>query len=158
LSTLSRTRDFSRTTLSARHRPVVRGLAEAMFSADGEVDPARLDAFVGEVDHFISHASKTLRFGLRLMLDVVRWLPVFLIRRWSLFENLPRGEKVRMLEAMECSNVVLVALVLVAYKTIMTMIFYEDPAELRDLGYTGPERQRYKKGLLLTTHESVARP
>ncbi len=127
----------------------MRGLAEAMFSPAGEVTPERLDAVVRDVDHFISHASKTLRFGLVLMLEAVRWLPPFLIRRWSLFENLPRGEKIRMLEQMERSRLVVLTLVLIAYKSILMMVFFEDAAELRDIGYTGPERQRYKRGLLL---------
>ena len=29
------------------------------------------------------------------------------------------------------------------YKTVMTMLFYEDEGELKGLGYPGPERKRY---------------
>ena len=42
------TKDFRRTTLRPRHRPVVRALAEALFSPDGEASPERLDGFADE--------------------------------------------------------------------------------------------------------------
>lgn len=138
---------YQRTTLRARHRPVVRGLAEALLSPDGEVDPERLDAFVDEVDVFVSPASKTLRWGLLVMLDVVRWMPLFLIGKFSTFEGLPRGEKTRMLEAMERSKVAELTLIVVAYKTIMSILFFEAPHELRGIGYPGHERHRYLRGL-----------
>ena len=85
------TKDFRRTTLRPRHRPIVRALAEALFSPDGEATPERLDAFVDEVDDFISPASKTLRFGLVMMLGILRWSPLLFgrtrssptTRRWN---------------------------------------------------------------------------
>ncbi len=143
----ARPKPYQRTTLRARHRPVVRGLAEAFFSPDGEVDAERLDAFVGEVDRFVSPASKTLRWGLKVMLDVVRWAPLFIIGRWSTFENLPRADKTRMLEAMDRSRVAELTLIVVAYKTIMSILFFETPSELRDLGYPSHERHRWRRAL-----------
>jgi hypothetical protein len=140
-------RPYNRQTLRARHRPVVRALAEALFSPDGELDAARLDAFVTEVDHFISPASKTLRFGLLVMLEVLRFSPVFVIHRWTTFDALPRGERTRMLEAMEHSRVAELTLIVVAYRTLMTIIFYEADDQLRQIGYPGPERHRFKRAL-----------
>src|SRR3954469_8320606 len=68
-----RTRDYQRTTLKKRHRPIVRALAEAFF---GRGRPGtKLDAFVDEVDRFMSATSKTLRFGLVLMLNVIELSP-----------------------------------------------------------------------------------
>jgi hypothetical protein len=144
---VARPKPYARTTLKRRHRPVVRALAETLFSPDGEVEPERLDAFVDEVDSFISPASKTLRFGLCLMIDVVRWAPLFLLRRFRAFEELPRAERSRMLEAMDHSRVAELTLVLVAYKTLMTILFFESDVELRAMGYPGPERHRYKRAL-----------
>jgi hypothetical protein len=140
------TRDYTRTTLGRRHRPVVRALAEALFSEDGEVTPARLDAFVDEVDRFISPASKTLRFGLVLMLDVLRWSPL-LYGRFRPFEDLPVSERVSHLERLDRSKVKQLPLLVVAYKTVLTMIFYEDEGELRLLGYPGSERKRWQRKL-----------
>ena len=54
------TKDFRRTTLRPRHRPIVRALAEALFSPAGEATPERHDSFVDEVDGFGTHARKAL--------------------------------------------------------------------------------------------------
>jgi hypothetical protein len=140
------TKDFARTTLGPRDRPMVRALAEAMFSPDGEVDAARLDAFVDEVDRYLSPASKTLRFGLRAMLVVLRWSPLlyFALRP---FEALAVEERLTHLERLERSRIRQLPLLVVAYKTVLTMLFYEDPIEQRALGYPGAERKRWKRGL-----------
>lgn len=136
------TKDFRRTTLRPRHRPVVRALAEALFSPDGEATAERLDAFVGEVDAFISPASKTLRFGLVLMLGVLRWSPL-LFGKLRLFEDMTVEERIHHLERLDQSKVKQLPLIVVAYKTVMTMLWYEDEQELRGLGYPGFERKRY---------------
>jgi len=126
------TKDFQRTTLKAHHRPVLRALAE-------------LDAFVEDVDGFISPASKTLRFGLIAMLFAIRWSPL-LFFRFKTFEELTVEDRVHHLEALEKSKVKQLPLLVVAYKTVLTMIFYEDEGEQRAIGYPGPERKRWKKG------------
>jgi hypothetical protein len=151
-----RTRDFRRQTLRPRHRPVVRALAEAFFSEDGEAEAARLDAFVGEVDRYISPASKTLRFGMLLILDILRWLPLFIIARPSAFEELPVADRVRMLKKMEQSRLVPLALIVAAYRTVLTLLFYEDEGEFRGLGYPGAERHRYKRVLRMTGEKEAA--
>ena len=113
-----------------------------MFSPDGEVSGARLDAFVDEVDHFISPASKTLRFGLVAMLSVIRWSPL-LFFRFKAFDDMTVDDRVEHLQRLEHSKVRQLPLLVVAYRTIMTMIFYEDEEEQRFLGYPGPERKRW---------------
>ncbi|MBX3227832.1 MAG: hypothetical protein KIT84_22750 [Labilithrix sp.] len=142
------TKDYARTTLRPGHRPVVRALAEAMFSPDGEVAPERLDAFVDDVDAFISPASKTLRFGLVLMLVVIRWSPL-LFFRFRTFDEMSVDDRLAHLERLEHSKVRQLPLLVVAYKTIMTMIFYEEEEEQRAIGYPGPERKRWKRGASL---------
>jgi hypothetical protein len=142
------TKDFRRTTLRPRHRPIVRALAEALFSPDGEATPERLDAFVDEVDEFISPASKTLRFGLVMMLYVLRFSPLLFVletRRLRLFDDMSVEERVHHLERLDKSKVKQLPLIVVAYKTVMTMLFYEDEQELRGLGYPGHARKRYLK-------------
>lgn len=130
------TKDFRRRTLGPSQRVTARALAEAFFSEEGDVPPERLDAFVLDLDGFISPASKTLRFGLVVMLLVIRWSPLF-FGRGRTFESLTPGERVAHLERLERSRFSQLPLLVVAYKTVMTMLFYEDEAELRALGYPG---------------------
>lgn len=142
------TKDFERTTLKPHHRPVLRALAEAMFSPDGEVEPERLDVFVEDVDSFISPASKTLRFGLLVMLAAIRWSPL-LFFRFRTFDELSVDERLHHLERLERSKVKQLPLLVVAYKTVLTMIFYEDEQEQLAIGYPGHERKQWKKGASL---------
>lgn len=136
------TKDFQRTTMRAGQRPVVRALAEAFFSPDGEVPADRLDAIVDELDAFVSPASKTLRFGLVMILLVIRWSP-FLFLKLRTFDALSVPERIAHLERLERSRVTQLPLLVVAYKTILTMLFYENDAEQTALGYPGPERRRW---------------
>lgn len=135
------TKDYRRTTLKRRHKPVVRALGEAFFSHDGEVPADELDALVEEVDRFISPASKTLRFGLVLMLDILRWAPL-LSGRLAAFEDLPVDDRVHVLERLERSTIVQLPLLVVGYKTLMCLLFYEAPEQLRAMGYS-EERKRH---------------
>jgi hypothetical protein len=138
-----RVKDYARKTLRPRHKAVVARLAEGYFAYRGPMDPALLVSFTEEVDRAISNASKTLRFGLLVMLDALRWLPLFLLGKPAAFEDLGLEDRQRMLERMERSNFVALTLIFVAYKTLMTMMFFEQPNELIAIGYPGPERHRY---------------
>jgi len=138
------TKDFQRTTFRATHRPIVRALAEALFSPDGEASPGRLETFVDEVDSFISPASKTLRFGFVAMLVVLRWSPLFFLKLRT-FDEMTVDERVHHLERLDRSKVRQLPLIVVAFKTVMTMLWYEDEAELTGLGYPGHDRKRYLK-------------
>jgi hypothetical protein len=139
-------KDFQRTTLRPRHRVLVAKLAEAYFSEGARLDPEALAAFTVEVDHAISFASKTLRFGLRLMLDALRFAPLFMLGKLTLFEDLELPDRVKVLLRMERSSFAPWTIVFIAWKTLMTLLFFEDPAVLRDIGYPGPERHRYLLG------------
>jgi hypothetical protein len=136
------TKDFQRTTLKARHRPVVRALAEAFFSPDGEVSDEKLDRFIDNVDGFISPMSKTLRFGLMLLLFAIQWSPL-LYGRFRAFSEMKNEDRIHHLEKLEASRFTKLSLLVVSYKTLLTMLFYEDPDELKALGYPGSERKRY---------------
>jgi hypothetical protein len=137
--------DYRRTTLTPGGRRVVRALAEALFTREGEtpLDDARLETFADEVDRFISPASKTLRFGLSLILVGLRFSPLLYFRVAAL-EDLPIAERITHLERIERSRL---ALLFVAYKTVLSMLFYEHERELARMGYPGPERERWKRAL-----------
>jgi hypothetical protein len=136
-------KDFDRKTLQPRHLLLMPKLAEAFFACDGPMEPAKLEAFTTEVDRAISTASKTLRFGLVLMLDVIMWSPLFIVGKLSTFEGLSLSDRARYLKALEHSKIVPLALIFVAWKTLLTMVYFEQPEELASLGYPGPQRTRY---------------
>ncbi len=144
---LLRTRDFARTTLRPRHRAVVRALGEAMFTGDEPLAEADLDALVESADGFMSPASKTLRFGLTGMLDILRFLPLLVVGRFAAFDDLSREDRVKMLGRMDASRFVPFTLIVVAFKTMLTIAFFEDEARQRAIGYPGPEREHYKRSL-----------
>jgi hypothetical protein len=130
-------RDFSRTTLRPRHRRMIRAIAESLFSA--EID----EAFVTDIDGFMSPASRTLRNGLLLMLELLRWLPLIVIGKAKAFDELPVEDRTRMLAKMDRSRFALFPLMVVAWKTMLTVAYYEDEGRLRAIGYPGDERRRY---------------
>ncbi len=121
-------------------------MAEALFTDDEPLDTDRLDRFVDDVDDHVSRTSFTLRFGLSRMLDVIGFLPPFLLFRLASFDDLDLEERVTMLQKMDRSRFAPLALMLVAYKTLMTMCWYEAPERLAALGYPGDlARERYKR-------------
>lgn len=126
---------------------IVRAIAEAMFAQDGEVSGARLEAHVGEVDAYVSAASAEVRFGLRLALFVVRIAPLLLFVRLSTIERLAIDDRVALLSRLERSRLALLSLAFIGWRTVMTLVFYEDPAELRAIGYAGEERLRHRRRL-----------
>jgi hypothetical protein len=138
-----------RTTLTKHDRVVLRAVAEAMFSEDGEVEKERLDAHLHDVDAFISSASKPLRAGLRFALFVVRIAPVLLLFRLSMIDKLPRGERVQVLSRLERSPFAYLSLAFIGWRTVMTFVFYEHPVELATVGYSADVRKVYKRRLAL---------
>lgn len=152
-----RTKDFSRRCLRPRHRRVVRALAETLFAKNEEtsgLDAARLDEHADDIDHFLGHGSVTLRVALLVMLDGIRLLcPLLFARRFAAFEDLALRDRTRVLVKMETSRFAPAALAFAAFKTLLTLAFYEDAAELAATGYPGPERERYKR-LLPTVEEA----
>jgi hypothetical protein len=130
-----------RTTLSRRDRAVVRAIAEAMFSGE-PIAQARLDEHVEAVDAFVSAASRTLRFGLRVLLALIRFAPLLLLVRASTLERLGVEERVRVLDRLERSRALALSLAFVGWRTVMTILFYEDARELAALGYTEARTRR----------------
>ena len=130
--------------LRPRHRTVVRALAEALLHHDAGPGEEQLDVLVERFDAHIDVVSPTLLAGLLAALDLVRWMPLLMLFAWSTLERLPVERRVALLERMERSRLPLVVLPLVAFKTMVSLAFFEDPAELRAMGYPGDhERRRY---------------
>jgi len=125
----------------------MRALTEAFFTDDQPLAPERLDAYVDDVDDHMSRASKTLRFGLLLMIEALRLLPPLIVRRFRVFDDLDLEDRVTMLQRMDRSRFPIFPLIIVAFKTLMTMGWFEDEAMLRSMGYPGEARERYKRSL-----------
>jgi hypothetical protein len=134
-------------TLAARHRRVARAFAEALLAlpaAPGD-GPGPADALVDTFDAHLGSVSRGLRPLLLLALDWLRWLPVVLFVAARPFENLSLAARTSLLERMDRSRSPLLFLPLVAYKTLLSMMHFEQTAELRALGYPGEDRVRWKR-------------
>ena len=129
-------------------------MAEALFTNQEPITDKRLDEFVVEIDKFISPASKTLRWGLMRLLELLNLVPLLLIGKLSLYENLSLADRRKVLQRLEQSQFPPFLLSFVAYKTLMSIVYFEDEEELTKLGYPGPARERYKRSLRLVEAES----
>lgn len=134
---------MSRFELSPRHRTMVRAIAAALFEHESGPTEAQLDAVATAFEAHVGAVSMQLRPVLLLSLDFVRWLPVLLFVAARPFEDLDVEERVRLLERMERSRFMPLLLAFLAYKTLLTMIFFELPEELRAMNYPGLERKRW---------------
>ncbi len=133
-------------TLAPRHRAVVRSLVEALFHHDAGPRPEQLDAVTLAVEAHFAPVRRAQRSFLLLALDLVRWLPLLLLTGLTLFEDLPVARRVALLERMDCSKSLLLYLPVVAFKTLLAMLFFEQPEELRAMGYPGDDaRKRWLK-------------
>lgn len=130
---------------STRRRAVVRALGEALFHhADGPT-PAQLDALADSVEAHLAPVSWPQRTGVLLALTLIRWLPLLLLVSAEPFELVSVPKRLRVLERMDRSHATLLMMPLVAFKTLLAMIFFEDPGELRAMGYPGDARKRWLK-------------
>jgi|HubBroStandDraft_6_1064221.scaffolds.fasta_scaffold99061_3 hypothetical protein len=137
---------MARFVLQPRQRTILRALGDALFAHDGGPRAAQLDALVDGFEAHLTPVSRTLRFGLLAMLDLIRWLPLVLLVSPRPFEELGRDGRVRILERMERSRAAALLVPLVAYKSFLAFIFFEDPDELRAMGYPGDgARKRWLK-------------
>jgi hypothetical protein len=135
---------MARFILRPGHRVVLRALGEALFAHESGPTAAQLDRLVDGFEAHLVPVGRTLRFGLLAMLVLIRWLPVLLFTAVRPFEAMPRQARVRLLERMERSRVAAMLVPLVAYKSFLSFIFFEDPDELRAMGYPGDgERKRW---------------
>jgi hypothetical protein len=134
--------------LAPRHRITLHALGEALFSHDGGPEPAQLDRVVRGMELHLAPISWPQRAMLLFALDLVRWLPLVLWMAWAPFEALPVDRRLRVLERMDRSSVAMLLVPLVAYKSLLSMHFFEEEAELRAMGYSGPERTRWRKILV----------
>ncbi len=131
--------------LATRQRAVVRALGAALFAHAEGPRPEQLDALVDGFERHLVPVSAVQRALLLFALELVRWLPVLLFVAPRTFEDLSLDRRQRLLERMDRSRFTVLLMPLIAFKTLLSMYFFEDPAELRAMGYPGDERKRWLK-------------
>jgi len=135
------TRDWQRTTYGAFTRRALLGMAEAFFTdPDDPADRGAAQRFawlVDDVDDFVSQASPSLRYGTRIAAVLVELAPVFFVGRFARCSSLPLEERERYLAKIEASAVPRVAVMVVMFKTLMTVLYFEHPEAAPHLGYDG---------------------
>jgi hypothetical protein len=130
--------------LSPRQRGTVHAFAQALLAIPAE-ERARIELLVDRFDAHLSVVSPALRSGLFVALAWIRWLPLALFVAWRPFDELSVEEGTKLLERMESSRSPLLFLPLVAFKTLLSMMHFEQPHELYALGYAGDQRTRWKR-------------
>jgi len=141
-------RDFRRSAFGPTTRPIVRAVAEALFT-DPErpesMSSERLDWVVAEADDFAGHASKQLGTGLLLALLLLEWLPLLVVGRFSRASSLSVGDRIGYIAKLEGHAIPIFALLVVAWKTMLTFVWFEHPENASALGYDG----RHERHLLI---------
>lgn len=110
-----------------------------MFELEESEREERLGALVDESFEFLRSASFVSRIGLIAALVLLRFAPLLSFFSWRPLERLDRTRRREMLSRLERSPL---GLVLVAWRTILVLHFYEDARELARIGYR-EERKRH---------------
>lgn len=133
-------RDWERPGLSDGGRNVARAAIEAMLTDDegGKLVPPG-EAWVARVvrsyDLSIGVSSVQVRFGVRLLVFLLEWLPVLVLGAWSRMSRLALRERIAYLEALEEHAFAPFTMLLVATKVPMLMSAFESGEALRLTGF-----------------------
>lgn len=118
-------------------RRIVESIADALVEVD---DGRRLEALTEEVLSFVSAAAFASRVTLGAALFILRWTPLLMCLSWRPLDLLARDRRREVLERVERSATF--GLVLVPWRTLLLLHFYEDARELSRVGYRN-ERKRH---------------
>ena len=140
------TPDFVRPHLGDREESIVRAVTHAMLA--GEVEEARLETIVHEVDLYLGTASTFLRFGLRVLLFIVGITPLLLFLSPKRIDRLDLDHRIELLGRLERMRFAPLSLAFIAWRTIILLVAYDDAQELVRLGYVH-EHKRHKRHLAL---------
>ena len=147
------TRDWQRVTFGPFARRAIRAVAEALFTDDTVRDegaPARFDWLVLDADAMISNGSRQLRVGMRISITLLELLPLFVVGRPSRCSTLPLPLRVRYLQRLEAGPITQLALLVVLWKSLLTILWFEHPEAAPHLGHDGRHERhlRVKKRAL----------
>jgi len=117
-------------------RRVISAVAQSLFEID---DDARVQALTTEVLTFVAAAGAATRVTLWFALALLRWAPLILFLAPRPLDRLTRDRRREVLERIERSAF---GLVLVPWRTLLMLHFFEDARELARIGYRN-ERRRH---------------
>ena len=110
-------------------------IAEALFHSDaGPVDPARIAWLREEFKSFLGHSGPWARFLAGSCAVFTTTLGPLLSFQFRRFGSLPIDRRLRVLERLEASPF---ALVLLGIKTMLCILYYEQPGAASELGFDG---------------------
>jgi hypothetical protein len=156
------TRDWQRTTFGPFPRRAIRAVAEALFTDDtagaDEGAAARFDWLVLDADAMISNGSRQLRVGMRVSIVLLELLPVLVVGRLSRCSSLPLPTRVRYLQRLEAGPITQLALLVVLWKSLLTILYFEHPEAAPHLGHDGRHERhlRVKKRALPLASEAAS--
>lgn len=129
-----------------------------MFSGeDRELQEPELARHLDEVDAFLCAASWPTRVGLRIALWFLNVAPILLFVACAPLGRLTIATRVRVLARLE-QSVGALPIAFVGWRSILTLVFYENAEELAAIGYPGSDRARYKRALPIVSTEEAAPP
>lgn len=133
--------DWGRRGLSRGGRRIGRAALEGFLCDGSPLRPPEeswctktLDAY----DLGIGNASIVVRLGVRVLLMVLEWLPLFVIGKPSRMSRLSLADRVAYFEALERHRWGPLAMLLVATKIPLTIAAYEEGEALRMTGFDRP--------------------
>ena len=136
-----KSRDWERTTFGPFSRRAISGLAEALFTdPDAPADrgaAARFEWVAADADAMISNASGQMRVFMRLTVIALELLPVLFVGRLARCSSLPLDARVRYLQRVEAGKLTQTAMLVVVWKTLLTILYFEHPEAAPRLGYDG---------------------
>lgn len=122
------------TTLPNRTFRVLREVARALFDGGRGVPEHRLDWLIADLRDMFRFVGPLTRVALRLGATAIQLLPVVLIGRPRRFTGLSRADRIRFLDRLEHSAL---AMLFVAVKMFLCMVWFEHPDAAREIGYDG---------------------
>ena len=145
-----KSRDWERTTFGPFSRRVIFALAEALFTdPDAPSDrgaAARFSWAVSDVDAMISNASAGHRILVRVTLVLLELLPLVIVGRFARCSSLPIDARVAYLSRLDRHRITQLALPVVLWKTLLTMVYFEHPEAAPILGYDGRHEHYLRVG------------
>jgi hypothetical protein len=133
-------RDFRVHAFGPITRPLVRSLAEALFHDEarppGEA-AERYEWVTEQADDFAGHASAQLAMSLRLAAIAVEWLPLIVVGRFTRASSMSAEARSAYVSALERHPISWFALLVVAWKTLLTIVWFEHPENAKELQYDG---------------------
>lgn len=132
-------------------------LAAALFSGPAGPPPApRLDWLVAEVADLLHHAGPRARWLFQLCLFCVSWLAPLWLFRLPTLHRLSVADRVRALTRMEDSPTF--SPLVLACKTVLCMIYYEDETAAREIGAYEPCEPAHRRLPLWTPPTAPSAP